>query len=115
MVSPSQVPRFPSSDLPDADSRRARKSAHGESYQPRQAISADAPAQFGNLRLVVCVIGNLKRFADLQRRQFLGVFAPLGRSSERFPLTVDYVLIADAERITADRIDSVTVFAPIPL
>ena len=72
------------------------------------------PAQFGNLGLAVRVIGNLKRFADLQRRQFLGAFAPLGGSSQRFPRTVDYMLIADAERITAERIDSVALFAPHP-
>jgi len=37
--------------------------------------------------------------------------APLGRFGEGFPQTVDYVLIADAERITAERIDRVAVFA----
>jgi hypothetical protein len=38
----------------------------------------------------------------------------LGRSGQRFPRTVDDVLIADAERITAERIDSVAVFRPDP-
>jgi hypothetical protein len=114
MASSSSVPRFPSSDPRDADSRSASETAHGESYQPGRSIPADAAAQFGNLSLAVRVIGNLKRFADLQRRQFLGVFAPLGRSGQRFPRTVDYVLIMYAEGITAERIDSVSVFAPDP-
>lgn len=37
-----------------------------------------------------------------------------GRFGQRFPWTVDHVLIADAERITAERIDSVAVFAAYP-
>jgi hypothetical protein len=43
--------------------------------------------------------------SDSQRRQFLGVFAPLGRFGQRFPRTINHVLIADAERITAEQID----------
>ena|ERR1700723_523112 len=109
-VLPSSL-HTPSSDLRDADSRAARKAAHGEFYKAGRPIPADAAAQLGNLTLAVRAIGNLERLADLQRRQFLGVFAPLGRSSERFPWTVDYVLIAYAERRTAEGIDSETVFA----
>src|ERR1022692_2308067 len=102
---------IPRSDLRDPDSRAAAgKSAHGELYQPCRSVPSDATAQFGNLSLAVRVVGNLKRLADLQRGQFLGVCAPLGWFSERLPLTVDHVLIADAERITAERIDSVAVF-----
>src|ERR1019366_2862743 len=73
-----------------------------------------AGAQVGNLRLAMRVIGDLKRLADLQRRQFFGVFAPLGRFGQRLPWTINHVLIADAERITAERIDSVAVFALDP-
>src|ERR1039458_1364319 len=75
---------IPSSDLRDPDSRAARKTAHGELYQPGHSIPADAAAQFGNLRLAVGVIRDLKRLANPQRRQFLGVFAPLGWFSEPF-------------------------------
>jgi len=60
--------RFPRSNLRDPDSRGARKTAHGEPYQPGGSIPADATAQFGNLPLAVGVVGNLKRLACLERR-----------------------------------------------
>jgi len=81
-------------------------------YQPGRSVPADPTAQLGNLRLAVRVIGNLKRLANPQPRQFLGVFAPLGWFSQRLPWTVDHMLVADADRITAERIDSMAVFAP---
>ncbi len=92
----------------------ARKTAHGEPYQPGYSIPADAAAQFGNLSLAVGVIGDLKRLADLQRYPFLGICTPLGRFGQRLPWTINHVLIADAERITAEEIDSVAVFALDP-
>jgi hypothetical protein len=109
-----QIPDIPCSDLRDADSRADGKAVHGESHQAGRSISADAAAQFGNLSLAVWIIGNLKRLANVQRRQFLGVFAPFGWSSECLPWAVDYMLVANAERRTAKGIDRESVFASYP-